>query len=217
MEEQNPFDRELEKIMEELPHITIEYAPLTKEELEQRLSEPSQIRGFYSVGTEYIPSQGFTIDIAYSLPELREHNRENQSFKYIGKSGNILSGLLVAEYDDHGRLTIEGISHPKEELKRFSATGNVERAKIIRLPTLFDKIPQLYPDVPVYSMDDKNDGAEQVSLAKLALGRINPFSYKPSAIMNTGIDTSIKPYILSLVGPEGKPVYDGRFGMHIRH
>ena len=216
MEEQESFDKSLEMIMQSLPHFTIEYAPLQKEELEQMLKGPNPIRSHYSVGEEYIPRQGFTIGISYDVPELRFLERGEKSISYIGPSGNILSGLLVAEYDEDGRLTIEGYSHPNSELKRFSATGNVERATVIRLPTLFDNIPQLSEIVPVFLYDNNDKDPKHVSLSMIASGKINPLLYRPSSILNTGSEHSIKPYILSLSGTDGKPVYDGRFGMHIK-
>jgi hypothetical protein len=206
--------RSLDDIISTLPHTAIEYAPLNRMDLAQRLANFSSIRQSYSVGDSYIPREGFTIPIDYPLPEIKHIHRDDKALSYIGPSGSILSGLLVAEVDENKRLTIEGYLHPLASLKRFKATGNVEKASIIRLPILFDSIPQLSDKFPVYPVNSQEP--ENVTLAHLSLGLVQPQNYRPSSMLLTAMQSSFRPYILSLEGSGGKPVYDGKYGIIIK-
>jgi hypothetical protein len=220
MENEKEFN--LESVMASLDHIIVEYAPFTKEELEEHKKNENPIRSAYSVGQVYIPRQGFTIPISYQIPELKHKkvqikslsDNETETISYIGPSGLHLQGFLIAEYDETKILTIEGFSHPDSELKLFPK-GNVERASIIRIPVLFDSIPQLQQEAPLHPKD--KNAPNQLSLSRLALSRINADLYDPNAVLMTGISTSLKEYIMAQKGTQGKPYYDGEKRMIIKH
>ena len=213
---EQPYDgHELEAILNSLVHHTVSPTRFSESELNEKMSNPNPIRSKYSVGQYYIPSELFTIPIEYDIPKVKEFHANNKSFQTIVPSGTVLKGFIVAEYDDNGILTLEGYAHPEYELVRFNATGNIKSATIVRIPTLFDNIPNLREEVSLYPINNGHD-SHNIKLSQLALSRVNPKTYAPNAAIIKGLEHSLKNHILMLKGDDGKPVYDGAKGMFIK-
>jgi len=155
-----PHPIDITHAAEELKHYKLIWPRMDVTELLQNITENKDFRDLAVLPEGHFPGQGYVMPVKFPLPEIYQwEDSAGRTVTSVRSSFHVLEELIVGEYTERKSdkpesvksniqefsLTIHGIVHPNEEGQNphlFSKyTGNVERAKIVPIYTLFRNLP----------------------------------------------------------------------------